>query len=169
MGSRSRKRRRDAFGQPLPSEPKVRGEARNEQIRATLEPLQTGERPTAIKVAVVVAILLGLTNLVLLATGYDVPGRQETNAAGAIGFSLLMFFAAGGMWARRYWAVLGFQCLLALACIVAAVSLLVASNVQAVLLCLALMVSSGTLFWFLIRAMARIQMPERPGSVRRHG
>jgi hypothetical protein len=25
---------------------------------------------------------------------------------------------------------------------------------------------AGTLFWFLIKAMARIQMPERPGSSR---
>jgi hypothetical protein len=26
------------------------------------------------------------------------------------------------------------------------------------------LVLAGTLFWFLIKAMARIQMPERPGS-----
>ena len=33
-------------------------------------------------------------------------------------------------------------------------------------LVLIILVSSSTLFWFLIKAMARIQMPERPGSQR---
>jgi len=28
---------------------------------------------------------------------------------------------------------------------------------------------ASTLFWFLVRAMARIQMPERPDKVKRHG
>jgi hypothetical protein len=80
-----------------------------------------------------------------------------------------MFVAAGAMWQARYWAVLGFECLLAVVCLYAGLSLLLAEDVFAVLLCLALIAGSGTLFWFLIRAMARIQMPERPGSVRRHG
>ena len=172
MGSRSRKRRRDAFGNPAPApprEPRVRGEARNEQIRSGLAPLAPGERPTAVTVGAAVAAVLGLANLVLLAVGYDLPGSDDTNVVGVLAFSALMFVAAAGMWRSRYWAVLGFQCLLALACVIAGVSLLVASNLQAVVLCLALLGSAGTLFWFLIRAMARIQMPERPGSVRRHG
>jgi hypothetical protein len=33
-------------------------------------------------------------------------------------------------------------------------------------LVLLILVLSGTLFWFLIKAMARLQMPERPGSQR---
>jgi hypothetical protein len=37
----------------------------------------------------------------------------------------------------------------------------VASNVLAVVLCLAVIVPGGYLFWKLIRAMARIQMPTR--------
>jgi hypothetical protein len=39
-----------------------------------------------------------------------------------------------------------------------------AENVKSVLFVLAIIIPSGTLFWFLIRAMARIQMPERPGT-----
>jgi hypothetical protein len=27
----------------------------------------------------------------------------------------------------------------------------------------AIIVAAGTLFWFMVKAMARIQMPERPG------
>ena len=173
MGSRSRKRRRvDALGHPLPPEPrepKVRGEARNEQIRATLEPLRAGERPRAVTVAAIIAVLIGVANLVLLAAGYDVRGKEQPEAAGAIAFAVVMFVAAAAMWRTKYWAVLGFQCLLAVVCLYAGLSLLLAEDVFAVLLCLALIIASGTMFWFLIRAMARIQMPERPGSVRRHG
>ena len=39
--------------------------------------------------------------------------------------------------------------------------LAVASNVLAVVLCVAVIVPGGFLFWKLIRAMARIQMPTR--------
>ena len=71
-----------------------------------------------------------------------------------------------GMWRARYWAVLGMQALLAITAILSSLALMVAANVWAVLLALALIASSGTLFWFLVKAMARIQMPERPGSGR---
>ena len=36
-----------------------------------------------------------------------------------------------------------------------------ARNVWGVLLLLAIIVPAGTLFWFMIKAMARIQMPSR--------
>ena len=65
------------------------------------------------------------------------------------------------MWKARYWAVLGFQALLAITALVGFLSLLVASNVLAVLLSLVVLAGSGVLFYKLIRAMARIQMPER--------
>jgi hypothetical protein len=162
MGSRSRKRRREG-------EPRLRGEARDAQIRARLEPLPAGGRPRAVTVAAVVAALIGVANLVLLAAGYDVRGKEQPSTGGAILFAVVMFVAAAAMWQARYWAVLGFECLLAVVCLYAGLSLLLAEDVFAVLLCLALIAGSGTLFWFLIRAMARIQMPERPGSVRRHG
>jgi hypothetical protein len=41
-------------------------------------------------------------------------------------------------------------------------SVLVASNAVAVLLCLAIIGIAGPLFWFLVRVMARIQLPGRP-------
>ena len=65
------------------------------------------------------------------------------------------------MWQCRYWAVLGFEALLGIAILFAALSLLVASNLAAVLLCLAIIAIASPLFWFLIRAMARIQLPSR--------
>jgi len=69
-----------------------------------------------------------------------------------------------GMWRARYWAVLGMQTLLTLTVLIAAVGLLNVQNVRAGVLVLAILVSAGTLFWFLVKSMARIQMPQRPGA-----
>jgi hypothetical protein len=57
--------------------------------------------------------------------------------------------------------VLGFQALLGLSVVTGSLSLLVASNVEAVVRSLVVIAAAGTLFWFLIRAMARLQMPSR--------
>jgi hypothetical protein len=70
------------------------------------------------------------------------------------------------MWRTRYWAVLGFEALLGITIVIAALSLAVASNVQAVLLCVAIIVPAGVLFYRLVRAMARIQMPTSPSQRR---
>jgi hypothetical protein len=94
---------------------------------------------------------------------------EDPKPVGVIAFSGLMLVAAVFMLRRSYWAVLGFQALLALTCIVAFLSLMVASNLYAAVLCVAILGGAGTLFWFLVRAMARIQMPERPDKVTRHG
>jgi hypothetical protein len=59
----------------------------------------------------------------------------------------------------RYWAVLGFQALLALAILAAALSLMVASNVLAAVVCLAILLPAGWLFFKMVKALARIQMP----------
>lgn len=154
MGRRSRQR--------------VRGEAADELVRAELDPLEPGEIPGAVKVAAAIATLIALGNLIGFAAGLEVRG-EDPKLAGIIGFSALMLIAAVFMLRRSYWAVLGFQALLALVCIVAALSLMVASNLYAAALCLGLLLGAGTLFWFLIRAMARIQMPERPDRVKNHG
>ena len=67
------------------------------------------------------------------------------------------------MWQAKYWAVLGMQTLLALTLIGScARPSSPSSNVGGALLLLAIIAGAGTLFWFLVKAMARIQMPERP-------
>ena len=165
MGGRSRKRRRVQIGDAAFT-PRVRGEARNEQIRAGLEPLAPGERPLPLLIATVVALLFAVLNLVLLAVGYDLRGREDPATGGVILFAVIMLAAAAGMWFMRYWAVLGFQCLLAITCVYAAASLAFASNIAAVVLCLVIMGGAGWLFWKLIRVMARMQMPRRPGGAR---
>ena len=138
----------------------ARGRERDAAARAALRPLEPGERPAAIKAAVALAVALAIANVALMAAGYEVDGKKPV--AGALIFAAIMLAAAWGMWNLRYWAVLGFQALLAIAVIFAGMSLLVASNVAGVVLCLAIIAISGPLFWFLIRVMARIQLPGRP-------
>jgi hypothetical protein len=138
----------------------ARGRERDAAARAALKPLAPGERPRALTVAAVVAVLIAAGNVALVIAGYELEdGSRPT--AGALVFAAIMVAAAIGMWQKRYWAVLGFEALLGIAIIFAAISLMVASNLVAVLLCVGIIAFAGPLFWFLIRAMARIQLPAR--------
>jgi hypothetical protein len=167
MGRRSRKRR-DPGAPPLPREERdaavrrgyARGEERNEAIRRSLEPLAPGERPGAVTVAAIVAAALLAANVGLWLAGVEVSGREPT-AGSVVLQGVVLLVAAVGMWKARYWAVLGFQALLGLSILLAALALLVASSVQAAVVCLAIIGLGGWLFWKLVRALARLQMPER--------
>ena len=134
-------------------------EERNAEIRAQLIPLAKGERPGAVTAGALVAAVLAVLVVVGYATGARIGGKGSL--AGALLLAAILLLAAWGMWNVRYWAVLGFEALLAFQLIVAALSLLVASNAWAAGLCLAVIGLGGWLFWKLVRAMARIQMPER--------
>jgi hypothetical protein len=138
----------------------ARGRERDAAARAALKPLAPGERPLAVTLAALLAAVLGVSNVVLLVAGYEVDDNGQS-AVGALIFAALMAAAAIGMWQCRYWAVLGFEALLGIAIVFAALSLMVASNLLAALLCLVIIAAASPLFWFLIRAMARIQLPVR--------
>jgi cation transport ATPase len=171
--SRKRRKQRRAAGAP-PRPPAAtagyaRSRAKDEEARAALRPLRQGERPTAVTVGAIVATVLAVANLVALAFGYDAsedtvsPGSEAT---GSILATLVVGIVAYGMWRAKYWGVLGMQTLLALTLVFSSLTLLFASSVWGALLLVILIAGAGTLFWFLIKAMARIQMPERPGSAR---
>jgi hypothetical protein len=138
----------------------ARSEERNEAVRATLTPLAPGEHPPALKAAVAVALALALANLALFALGKGVTGSGGSSAGGLV-FVAVMLLAAWGMWQQRYWAVLGFATLMALIAVAFTLLLLIASNVLAVVICLAFAGSAGLLFWKLIRVMGRLQAPQR--------
>jgi hypothetical protein len=159
LGQRSRKRRPDDAQERM-ARGYARGRAKDEAARAALKPLAPGERPRAVTIAAIVAAVLGVANLGLLAAGYEVEDSEQSTV-GVLIFAALMAAAAIGMWQCRYWAVLGFEALLGIAIVFAALSLMVASNLLAVLLCVAIIAAASPLFWFLIRAMARIQLPVR--------
>lgn len=162
MGRRSRKRRATGAagnsGGAQMQQGYARSRERTDAVRANLEPLAPGERPLALTVAAVLAALITVANLVLFLAGWEVQGN-EPSVAGTLSFCAIMAIAAAGLWARKYWAVLGFEMLLGVAIVGAAISLLRASNLAGVALCLGLIAICGPLFWFLIRSMARLQMP----------
>lgn len=109
------------------------------------------------------AFLLGMSNLILFLAGVPISGERPPLAL-VLGQSALVLLAAWGMWRARYWAVLGMQALLALTIIFASLSLLNAfASGDFVVTAVALVVigGAGTLFFFMVKAMARIQMPER--------
>jgi len=163
LGQRSRKRRAAAPGAAPGDDPRgyARSRARDDALRAALEPLAPGERPGAVTVAAVVAAAIAVANLVLYLAGWEVSGR-EPSVAGVLIFCAIMAAAAVGMWQRRYWAVLGFEVLLGVVLVFAGLSLLLASNWRGALLSLGVIALAGALFWKLVRAMARIQLPDRP-------
>ena len=171
MGQRERKRRQAAAAPPPPPAPAPapapapprgyeRARQRDAQARAALKPLVPGERPGAVTAAAIVAGLLAIANFVSWVAGVEFHGERP-GVAGVLAFCVLMAAAAVGIWQVRYWAVLGFQALLALVILVFFLALLTASNVAALVICLVVIAGAGFLFWKLIRAMARIQMPQR--------
>lgn len=143
----------------------ARSEARNEEIRQNLEPLADGERPGVITAGALIALVLAIANVVLTLSGAvdlgDTKEAEEKATISAIVFSVVLLACAGGMWAVKYWAVLGFQALLAIQIIITAGALLIAPTWWSALVLLALTIGGGWLFWKLVRQLARIQMPER--------
>ena len=190
MGQRSRKRRREAEagkpaakrvaerrgdggakpaaggGKPAPGADdfaaryRARTAARNEAARERLDPLEPGERPRAVTIGAVVALLLGIANVVFYAVGGEIDGDRPA-LPGVLSYTGLMLAAAYGQWRARYWAVLGMEALLGILIVVFSILLVIASNVAAVLVSLAVVIPASALFWFLVKAMARIQMPVR--------
>ena len=154
-----------------PSQPRgyARSRARDDAARAALKPLRPGERPTAVTVGAIAASLLAVANLVAAILGFDAgqdSASPGSKLAGTLAATAILVVVAYGMWGARYWAVLGMQALLGLTVVASALALLTAVNLWAAVLVTLLLLASGTLFWFLVKAMARIQMPERPGSQR---
>jgi hypothetical protein len=163
---RRKQRQRERAADPAPEPSRSRGYAasreKDEAARRALKPLAAGERPTAVTVGAVVAVVLAVANLVALVVAYD--PDEPNKIVGTAAATIVLGVVAVGMWRARYWGVLGMQTLLALTIIVGCVALVTATNLAAALLLVAIVVPAGVLFWFLVKAMARIQMPDRPGA-----
>ena len=179
MGRRSRKRRSTATGgaakaKPRPAasstatatepEPKPRvsrSEQRNADARAKLVPLRPGQRPPAVTVAAVIALALGIGNLIAFAAGLTINGKTPGLVSILIP-SAITLVAGIGMWKAKYWAVLGFEALLGILICYLALFLVRASNLLGFIVPIAIIVPSGFLFWKLVKSLARIQMPDHP-------
>jgi hypothetical protein len=133
---------------------------RNAAVRSTLAAYAPGERPAPVTIGATVALVLGVANLALMVGGYKIHGHGNPVAGGII-FAAITLSAAAGMLRMRYFAVLGFEAVLGIAIVVFALFLIRASNILAVLLCLAVIGLGGWLFWKLVRVMSRMQAPQR--------
>jgi len=162
LGQRARRRRQAAAQPPPQPQPRPSGYSRarerDEAARAALKPLAPGERPWPLIASAALAGALGLANFISFLAGVEVRGSKPS-VVGIVAFSLVMFVAAWGIWDMRYWAVLGFQALLALILIAFFWFLLTASSIAAAAIAVAIIGVAGFLFWKLIRIMARLQMP----------
>ncbi len=123
-------------------------------------PLREGERPRAVTVGSLVAAGLGLGTIAADVAHLAIGGQRQPLAE-VVAQSLLMLTIAWGMWRVRYWAVLAMQAVLGLAIVIWSLLAVRAESFPALLLALAVIGSAGTLFWFLVKAMARVQMAAR--------
>jgi hypothetical protein len=151
----------------------ARSEARDEAARAELEPLAEGERPTVVTIGAVISALIAVSAIAGYVAGVEVTrvgsdgieqGEHEAPLLSVLVAVALMGTMAYGMWHARYWAVLGFQALLVLVLVAASLGLVQATSWAQALGTTLLIVVAGALFYWMIKAMARIQMPERRPS-----
>lgn len=138
-----------------------RSRERDAQVREGLEPLAPGERPGAVTAAAILALVLAGANVAAALSGRDL-GSDDSGAVQVTVISTaILVLAAGGMLANRYWAVLGFQVILGLQVTVLSLALLRVEKWWVAVGVVVLIGGFGYLFWKLVRAMARLQMPQR--------
>ena len=159
------RKRKQRGASPTPRERMERGyaraEERNQEAREALEPLAEGERPRVVTIGAVISALIALSIVIGYLTGAKVNGEKPLLAQ-VLAPTLLLGLMAWGMWRARYWAVLGFQLILVFLIFSAVYGLaLQAATVGQVLATLGLLAVTGTFFYFMVKAMARIQMPTR--------
>lgn len=139
----------------------ARAEQRNREAREALQPLAEGERPTVVTIAAALCAAIAASIVVGYLAGVEVDG-QKPRLAQVVAPALIMGTMAWGMWRARYWAVLGFQLVLVFLIFSAVFGLaLQASTLPQIAATLGLLAVAGTFFFFMVKAMARIQMPTR--------
>jgi hypothetical protein len=167
VAERRKRKERDPGGRDRPGARErmesgyAQAEVRNREAREALEPLADGERPLVVTVGAVVSGLIAASILIGYLAGVQVEG-DKPRLPQVLAPALLMGIMSWGMWRARYWAVLGFQLLLVFLIFSAVFGLLVeAASVAQFAVTLGLLAVSGTFFYFMVKAMARIQMPQR--------
>lgn len=182
MGSRERKRaerrkRKERAGdrrtelQAQREARAARTEAKNQAAREALEPLEPDERPTIVTIAAVISGLLALGSLITYLAGvelgeFDDFGTEtgetsKPNLVYTVASTGVLGMMTYGLWKARYWAVLGFQTILILIIVVTVLALVVVTDLPRALGLTAILVVASALFYRMVKAMARIQMPNR--------
>jgi hypothetical protein len=137
-----------------------RSELKNQIAREQLEPLAEGERPTIVTIGALISALIALITVGAWIAGAEVDGERP-GALQVFAPAILFGVMAAGMWRARYWAVLGFQAVMAILMVGAFLSLISATTLLGALTPLLVLLVAGALFWFTVKGLARIQMPER--------
>jgi hypothetical protein len=159
------RKRKERGASPTPRERMERGyaraEERNQETREALEPLAEGQRPTVVTVGAIVSALIAISIVAGYLAGTEVNG-EKPHFIQVLAPTLLTGLMAWGMWRARYWAVLGFQLVLVFLIFSAVFGLAVqAATVAQFAATFGLLAVAGTFFFFMVKAMARIQMPTR--------
>jgi hypothetical protein len=137
-----------------------RAQPRRAAALEPLRPLAPEEWPVPLRIAIGVAVVLAVGVCVSVATVHNL-ARHGGSLPGGLFLAGALFLLAWGMFQRRYWAVLGFEALLAFQIIVTSLALIVAETLLAAGLCALSIGLAGWLFWKLVRVMGRIQAGER--------
>ena len=151
------------------AEPTVsRSERKNQAAREELDPLEEGERPLVVTIGAVLSLLIALSIVVAWLAGVEVQvgntDIEERPSAFQVFPPAILFAVMGfGMLRSRYWAVLGFQAIMAIIMIGAFITLIAATSIFQALSTFLVLAIAATLFWFTVKALARIQMPS-PGE-----
>ncbi|HWC25193.1 MAG TPA: hypothetical protein VG474_01295 [Solirubrobacteraceae bacterium] len=150
---------------PAPDRGYARARARDDEVRASLEPLAPGERPRVVTVAAIVAFVFAIANLVTALSGNDISTASGNPSIATGVTTALLVVAALGMLARQYWAVLGFQAILGLQIVFLSLYLIGVQKLWHAIIPVVAIGLLGWLFWKLVRPMAQLQMPRRdPGE-----
>jgi hypothetical protein len=152
-------------GRPTPAERMKTGyakaEVRNQAAREALVPLAEGQRPPVVTVSAVLSGLVVASILITFALGVKVNGSVPKLNTILLPV-LILGILAWGMWKARYWAVVCFQIVLVFLIFTAVYGLMVeATSLAEIGASVGLLVVAGVLFWMMVKAMARIQMPDR--------
>ena len=184
MSSRERKRaerrkRKDRSGGRAEFEAQrqaraARTEAKNQAARDALEPLEPDERPTIVTIAAVISGVLALGSLITYLAGVELGELDDfgtrtgetakPNLVYTVASTIVLGMMTYGLWKARYWAVLGFQTILILIIVVTVLALVVVTEVPRALALTAVLAVASVLFYRMVKAMARIQMPDRGGN-----
>jgi hypothetical protein len=142
-----------------------RSELKNREAREKLEPLEEGERPGVVTVGAIISALIALSIVVAWAAGAEVRVgdtdlSEQPNAFQVFPPAILFAVMAWGMWRARYWAVLGFEAIMAILMVGSVLTLVAATDAFKAITAGVVLVAAATLFWLTVKALARIQMPE---------
>ena len=151
MGKRNRRQMAQGYD---------RTRERDAAVREQLQPLAQGERPGAVTAAAIVAFVMAIANVVAALVGESL-GSDAVSST--ILSTVILLACGGGMWfGARYWAVMGFMVVIVFQILLFSIALIRVERWWVGLVMLTVIGLLGWLFWKLIRALARIQMPERP-------